>query len=393
MGHQTGNVLLFGIPVASVTSKQAVVQIEHLILSGRSHQVATANLDFARHALTDSYAQRILCDCSLVVADGAPIVWASHLLGASLPERVTGVDLVPQLAALSAAKGYSIFLLGSSEQNSSRAESSLRRLYPGVNIAGRYSPEIQALDEMDDEEILRRIHEVRPDILLVAFGHPKQEKWIHRNLKRMGVPVSIGIGGALDLIAGDLQRAPRWMRVSGLEWAFRAAQEPRRLLPRYAKDAAVFLTYLPIAMLAASYKPRSSGDAEFVSFVQGESYVIRTPATLSGSRCLLLMDQVQTAVSLDLTPVVDFSSTVHVGLDGLATLLEARRVLRGCGRQMLLVCMSKPIQRICRMSSIWDILLVMEASSPMGLREPQSSAWSRERIGRRPYLSGSARLS
>ena len=233
-----GTVALFGLPITNVTMAQAVARVEEHILSGGTHQIATANLDFARNSLRDQYLQRIICDCSMVLPDGAPMLWASTLFGTPLKERVTGVDLIPELAKLSAARGYGIYLLGSSEDSSRRAVASLETRYPGVRIVGRICPEVAPLHEMDSERLLRDIEAANPSILLVAFGNPKQEIWIHRYRNRLKVPVAIGIGGALDMIGGSLKRAPKWIQRMQLEWLFRMAQEPFRLLPRYARDAA-----------------------------------------------------------------------------------------------------------------------------------------------------------
>ena len=156
---------------------QAVSRIEEQILSGRTHQIATANLDFARNSLRDQYLQRVICECSMVLPDGAPIVWASSLFGAPLQQRVTGVDLIPELARLSAQRGYGIYLLGSSEESSEKAVQVLEAMHPGVNIVGRHSPATAPLHEMNSEDILRRIELCNPAILLVAFGNPKQEIW------------------------------------------------------------------------------------------------------------------------------------------------------------------------------------------------------------------------
>ena len=230
-------IALFGLPITNVTMAQAISRLEEYIHSGRTHQIATANLDFARNSLKSDYLQRIICECSMVLPDGAPMLWASTLFDSPLKERVTGVDLIPELARLSAEKGYGIFLLGSTDEDSSRAAEVLRQRYPGVRIVGRHCPPVAPLHAMDNEDILRRIEAANPQILLVAFGNPKQEIWIHRHRDRLKVPVAIGIGGALNMIAGSLRRAPKWVQTLHLEWAFRMAQEPRRLLPRYTRDA------------------------------------------------------------------------------------------------------------------------------------------------------------
>ena len=243
------SVSVMGLPLAPVTLGEAVNRIDAMIESGETHQVATANLDFWLNSTRDEHLHRILAGCDMVLADGMPLVWASRVLGDALPERVTGVDLVPQLMAMSARKGYRVFLLGGREGVAERAAEMFERQFPGVHICGIFAPPVASLDEMDNSEMVERVKAAKPDLLLVSFGNPKQEKWIWMNKKRMGVPVSIGIGGSLDMLLGDLNRAPRWMQKTGLEWAMRLAQEPKRLGPRYARDFVGLVTKLPLALL------------------------------------------------------------------------------------------------------------------------------------------------
>ncbi len=361
--EKTETVALFGLPIANVTDIEAVAQIERLILSGSTHQVATANLDFVRNALRDTYLQQIICDCSLVVPDGAPIVWASKLFGKPLQQRVAGVDLVPRLAQLSADRGYGIFVLGSTDENSGRAMDVLRKRYPKMNVVGRYSPEIKSLGEMDDDKILRRIEEANPELLLVAFGNPKQEKWIHRNWGRLKVPVAIGIGGSLDIIAGSLQRAPLWMQKTDLEWVFRMAQEPGRLLPRYAKDAAALLRYLPLGLLADALQPRRSIEGETVIAVHGSTRVVSLPASLCEDRCKELEREVETTVRLRQSLVVDLSRTTRVEADGLGSLLEARRTVGSAGRAMWVTGMNRSVRRLFEYAAIKE--MIPAAATPL----------------------------
>jgi N-acetylglucosaminyldiphosphoundecaprenol N-acetyl-beta-D-mannosaminyltransferase len=180
----------------------------------------------------------------LVLCDGTPLVWASRWLGAPLRERVAGSDLMPLLAAHAARAGHRLFLLGADEATLAEASARLTAANPSLVIAGTYSPPVAKLLELDHEGILQRIHAARPDILLVAFGCPKQEKWIYMNLPRLNVPVTIGVGGTFDMIAGRVRRAPVWMRRCGLEWTVRLAQEPRRLFNRYLLDLLFFVRAL-----------------------------------------------------------------------------------------------------------------------------------------------------
>ncbi|ACO33415.1 MULTISPECIES: WecB/TagA/CpsF family glycosyltransferase [Acidobacterium] len=259
-GHAHYAVSILGVPFHNVSQHEALEWVETAIASGDSHQVATANVDFLSHAQKDPCVKRILRECSLVLADGMPIVWASRLMGKPLQQRVTGVDLVPLLAQASAERGYGIYLLGADAGVMARAVAELRRQYPNINLVGCDSPKAASLEEMDHDGMLRRIENARPDILLVAFGNPKQERWIYMHRDRLKVPVSIGIGGTLDLLAGRLRRAPLWMQRSGLEWLYRASQEPLRLFPRYLRNALTLLRYLPADILESrSSKARTPG--------------------------------------------------------------------------------------------------------------------------------------
>ena len=209
------SVAVMGLPLANVTEEEAIDEIEKLVLSGGTHQVATANLDFWLNSLHDVNLHRIIAGCSLVLPDGMPLVWISRLLGKPLKQRVSGADLVPMLAALSARKGYRIYLLGGKPGVGARAAEVMQERFPGVNIVGHHAPALADLERMDHGDTLERIRAAKPDILLVAFGNPKQEKWIRMHSKRLSVPVSIGIGGSMDMLIGDVKRAPRWMQRSG----------------------------------------------------------------------------------------------------------------------------------------------------------------------------------
>src|SRR6202012_942314 len=124
--------------------------------------------------------------------------------------------------------------------------------FPGLRIAGRYSPPMQPLEKMNHEEILDRIAQAKPDILLVAFGNPKQEKWLAMPRNRLNVPVCIGVGGSLDFVAGAVPRAPKWMQSTGFEWAYRIAQEPKRLAQRYVHDAIGLAMHIPSQFIATA---------------------------------------------------------------------------------------------------------------------------------------------
>jgi len=243
-------VTLLGVAFGNVTFTETLIRIEEMITSHQPHYVCTANVDFLVQARRDAELRRILNEAHLLLCDGLPLVWASRWLGSPLPERVAGSDLVPQLIRLAAKKNHRLFFLGATPEANEQAVANVRAQFPDVAIAGHYSPPFRPLPEMDHEEIAGRIRAVQPDILLVAFGCPKAEKWMAANYRALGVPVMIGVGGTIDFLAGRMKRAPLWMQRAGLEWIFRLSQEPRRLFRRYAMD----FWHFGGAMIAESWR-------------------------------------------------------------------------------------------------------------------------------------------
>ncbi len=228
--------VLFGIPFHDVTMAETLGLIDALIAARRPAYLVTANLDFAAQASGDVELQRILVEAELVLCDGTPLVWASRLAGKPLRERVAGSDLVPALAAHAERRGYKIFLLGGEPHILEEAAKNLATKHPLLPPVRSYSPPFASLQDMDHEAILQRLQEAQPDILLVAFGCPKQEKWISMHYRTLGIPCSIGVGATVDFLAGKVSRAPAWISKLGLEWVYRLSQEPKRLFGRYWKD-------------------------------------------------------------------------------------------------------------------------------------------------------------
>jgi N-acetylglucosaminyldiphosphoundecaprenol N-acetyl-beta-D-mannosaminyltransferase len=351
-------VALFGLPITNVSMAQAVARVEELILSGETHQIATANLDFVRNSLHDQYLQRIICECSMVLPGDASMLWASILFRTPLQERVTGVDLIPELARLSAKRRYGIYLLGASEESLRRTVEALEKRFPEVRMVGWNSPEPKPLHEMDNDGLLRGIEEAKPDILLVAFGSPQQEIWIHRHRRRLRVPVAIGVGGALDSIGGQVRRAPGWVRAMHMEWSFRMMQKPLRAIPRYAKDALALLRHLPLGVAANRLQPGDRRQGLLEVEVTGTVRVVATPSTLSGEVSASLAKEAKAAVKAGQTMVVNMSSTLRVEADGLGGLLEARRILLNEGLWIWLAGMSNPVRRVLQFSAISDLFRI-----------------------------------
>ena len=235
---------LCGTPIDALEVDEAVQWLGRAIDQNARMQVCTVNLDFLVSARQDKEVRSILEQAELNLADGAPLLWLSRAAGQPLPGRAAGADLIPRLMLAAAQQGWRIFLLGGENGVGAVAAAELVRQYPTLAIAGVYEPPRSALEDMNDDEILRQLAAANADILLVALGHPKQEKWIHRHRDGLQVQVSIGVGCTLDLLAGRHTRAPLWMRTRGLEWLYRLGNEPRRLSRRYVKDGLVFAVFL-----------------------------------------------------------------------------------------------------------------------------------------------------
>jgi N-acetylglucosaminyldiphosphoundecaprenol N-acetyl-beta-D-mannosaminyltransferase len=332
-------VAILGVAVDNLTMEEVLDAVEANVAEGGFHQIATANVDFLIKSIHDEELYETLANCDLVLADGAPLVWASRLLGSGLKERVAGADLVPELARLSAERGYRLFLLGAEEESSAGTAAWMEKNHPGVCIAGRYSPKHQPLEEMDHEEILQRIEAARPDILLVAFGNPKQEKWLAMHRRRLKAPVCIGVGGSFDFLSGRIPRAPLWMQQSGMEWLYRMFQEPSRLARRYVSNAAGLLRYLPVQLAAMAMQGKRCRQTRISKEMVGPALVLRIDGDFTGALLPRFEFDVRSAVVAGSHVVLDMSNTAYRGgRSGLADLrhecspmLEARPVASRAG--------------------------------------------------------------
>ncbi|MDP9052500.1 MAG: WecB/TagA/CpsF family glycosyltransferase [Acidobacteriota bacterium] len=321
-GNLVETVALLGVPISNVTMDEAIDYIDASIRRGGFHQFATANADFLRNAISDPEMQQILFGCDLVVPDGMPLLWISRLLNCPLRDRVCGVDMVPRLAELAVRRGYSVFLLGAKELVSRKAAENLLRKYPDLEICGRYSPPNMPIEQMDHEQILRRIDAARPDILLVAFGNPKQEKWIAMHRDRLAVPACIGIGGTLDFIAGAIPRAPKWMRGVGLEWFYRCLQEPLRLSKRYVSDAATLARHVPRQFVPHALQSRRKAGSEVFAQSAEEAIVISVHGNLYSDSLRDFVAIAGSAVQTGMNIVVNLSPATFLGIDALGELIR-----------------------------------------------------------------------
>lgn len=245
---------LAGALIDRVDLSDAVDRIRGFLHSGAPHQVMTVNLDFLTIAQKDRRFRDLINGSDLAVADGMPLVWLSRLKRQPLPQRVTGVELVDRSAAIAADRGEGVYLLGAAPGIARAAADRLQERHPGLQIAGVYSPPFRPLSEEEDERIVDSIRAAAPGFLFVAFGAPRQDIWIRTHLERLQVPVAMGVGCVLDILAGAVRRAPSWVQAAGLEWTYRLVHEPRRLWRRYVLNDMPMLGRLLLASL------RTGGD-------------------------------------------------------------------------------------------------------------------------------------
>ncbi len=223
--------------IDNVTMDEALETVMELAGQRQAAYVVTPNLDFLLNMDEDPEFYEACREADLILADGISIVLLAKYLKQPLKEKVSGSDLFPKVCASAAESGRSVFLLGAAPGVAEQAAENLKRAYPGLTVAGTYSPPFGfENDPAEIEKIIRVVKEAAPDILFIAISQMKGEKFIHRYRKELEVPVSLSVGAAVDFEAGHKKRAPKWVSDAGLEWLYRTVREPRRIGGRVLRD-------------------------------------------------------------------------------------------------------------------------------------------------------------
>ena len=225
---------ILGVQVSAINLTDAVEIVERWIHEGDNNYVCVTGVHGLMESRHDERLRDIHNQAGLVTPDGMPLVWLSRLLGKSRTERVCGRDLMRNLSAVSALRGYQQFYYGGAEGTAEKLKQALTTEYPGLVVAGVLCPPFRELTRDEDDDVVAAINTARPDIVWVGLSTPKQERWMASHLGRIDAPVMIGVGAAFDFLAGTKRQAPVWMQRNGLEWFFRLWSEPRRLWRRYA---------------------------------------------------------------------------------------------------------------------------------------------------------------
>lgn len=331
-------IAILGVPFDSVTLAEVSEIATEMVASGRPHYATIVGVDFIVQSMEDVELRRILFDAHLVLAEDKPVIRAAKVLGNPLPENVTVPNLILRLLTLAEEKGWRVFVLGGEEPDKAIAEK-IRARFPKLQLAGVYSPPPKPLLEMDHPDILRRLREARPDILLVAFGSPKQEKWINMNYREAGVPFVLGAGTTFNFLTGAADD-------SNLDngenlWKFRLAVV-RQWWRLRSKDSST-----------------SVADASIIPDPYG-NLIIRAPARLGAEEVRANQSEWLRAVE-NSHVLFDLTDTVFADSTGVGMLIRLRRRSRELGYQFFLISPRPPVEAALKLMKL-DEFFTVQAS-------------------------------
>lgn len=235
--------------INNLTMDETIENIKNMIENNSKSYIMPINVDVIMKIENDSKLKEISDKADMTLIDGKPLIWISKIKKKPIKEKISGSDLVPKLCEVANENKYSIFILGGKEGIAEKAKLNLQEKFSNINIVGVYAPPVGFENNKNElEKINQMINKAMPDILIVCFGCPKQEKWIYENINKYNAKVSICAGATVDFLAGNVKRAPKWMSNCGLEWFYRFLQEPKRLFKRY------FIDDIKILKLLKKYK-------------------------------------------------------------------------------------------------------------------------------------------
>jgi N-acetylglucosaminyldiphosphoundecaprenol N-acetyl-beta-D-mannosaminyltransferase len=238
--HQKVNIL--GVQISSISNDDLLAAFTQHILHKQKKQVCITPVNSVMAAIKNEQVKNIYNNADYVLCDGVPLKWAASFLNTPIIERITGIDLLPNLVTLCAKNDFSIFLLGASPGVGDKLKDIILNKFPQAKVVGVYVPPFMAVftDEQNDK-MISAVNAASPDVLLVSLTAPKQDIWIAENKHALNATLMVGIGGAFEVMAGLAKRAPVWVQKAGLEWLYRFMQEPKRLFRRYFIEAPLFI--------------------------------------------------------------------------------------------------------------------------------------------------------
>jgi exopolysaccharide biosynthesis WecB/TagA/CpsF family protein len=385
---------VLGIPIDNLTMTEAVDSVFRLIDDYRESDtpkyVATVNVDFITNTISWSSERSrhpelldILRRADLVTADGMPVVWISRLMGSPLKERVAGSDMLPFISKKAVELNKSIFLFGARPGIADNAAKILMERYPGLKIAGTYSPDITTegeamLDSLEeDRKIVTMINQSGADILFIGLGNPKQEIWFNRNRDNIRVPVSIGVGGSFSFITGDVSRAPYWMQRNGLEWIYRIYKDPVRLWKRYFISffKLGFSILLPILLhktgrlilKIGSQKLYTSNRATINVRTEEKAVKLKMPCnatkeSISDVWSFILNNK-------DSSFVIDLNDTRHLDLYVMGFLVDVWSYCNSINKSMFMTGIKPCVAKLLKYNRLWDIVKEWNQNDSVNITE------------------------
>ncbi len=249
-------VTVFGVKIKVLSSQAALEEIQELLAKGDAHSLFFVNAHTLNLAYEDPEYRDVLNSAELVLNDGIGVDIAARLFGVRFPENLVGTDFIPKLCTLAQDLSLSLYLLGSRPGVAEMAATRLQASFPGLEMVGTHHG---YFGQEEVYRVIRAIQQASPDILLVGFGNPLQEKWIVRHQGELGVPLCVGVGAFIDFAAGRVRRAPHWARRARMEWLLRLILEPRRLWRRYVLGNLKFLWRVFRARLFPTGKWKENG--------------------------------------------------------------------------------------------------------------------------------------
>ncbi len=231
--HLVARVEILGVQISAVNRAGALEYLEDLVASNRREYVCVTGVHGVIESQDDAELKTIHNSAGMVTPDGMPMVWCGRYAGMSSMARVCGRDLMLDVMYASEKRGWRHYFYGAAPGVAEELGQRMKRLYPGIEVVGAFSPPYRELEPVEIDEVASMINTAQPDIVWVGLSTPKQERWMHRFRDFLDAPVLIGVGAAFDMHTGRVPEAPLWMQRAGLEWLFRLLTEPKRLWRRY----------------------------------------------------------------------------------------------------------------------------------------------------------------
>jgi len=347
-------IVLLGLPFHDLTLEEALVDCREKMKGNTPSYLVTANVDFTTQADEDVDLRKIVFFADCVVCDGMPLVWLSKLFGHPLRERVAGSDMVPRLLEICAKDGLPVYFFGSDLKTLEEAGAIAAERYPGLVVAGCDAPPMGAVVEWDNEALCAKMKASGAKLLLVCLGCPKQERWIFAHHRDTGIPLSIGVGASLDFITGKQKRAPGWMQRCGLEWFWRMAGNPKRLVSRYAKDFSFLAKASVRQALLRSKRDKIEGIRPHPKQIAPEVIRLWWTGALEKGR----YGTADIPETIDRPVLLDTSAVSFMDSGGLGRLALLLRNCRSAGQDLFVVAASHFVRQALA-SAKMDSLVVM----------------------------------